>query len=91
MRKRIGRPSTPQLIIAAVLVIGLVVGLIVPGGTGDTIEACAGAALAFVLIARFGIFHQPTAARRYPPGDEREREPTEYGPPRPGGSAGGLR
>jgi hypothetical protein len=90
MRKRIGRPSVPQLVIAAVLVVAFVVGLIVPGGTGDTIEACAGAALALILIARFGIFHQPTA-RRYPPGDEREREPTEYGPSRPGGSAGGLR
>jgi hypothetical protein len=90
MRKRIGRPSIPQLVIAAVIVTGLVVGVVVPGGTGETIEACAGAAMAFALIARFGIFHQPTA-RRYPRGDEREREPTKYGPRRPGGSAGGLR
>jgi hypothetical protein len=46
--------------------------------------------LALVLIARFGIFHQP-APPHYPPGDEREREPTEYGSRRPPGSAGGLR
>lgn len=90
MRKRIGRPSIPQLILAAALVIAFVVGLIVGGGTGNTIEACAGAVMAIALIARFGVFHQPTAPH-YPPGDEREREPTEYGPNRPGGSAGGLR
>jgi hypothetical protein len=44
MRKRIGKPSIPQLIVAAVLVIA---------------------------------------------GDERECEPTEYGPNRPGGRPGG--
>jgi hypothetical protein len=47
-------------------------------------------ALVVVPIARFGIFHQP-AASHYPPGDEREREPTEYRSRRPPGSAGGLR
>ncbi|HXF30849.1 MAG TPA: hypothetical protein VN522_04935 [Solirubrobacterales bacterium] len=90
MRHRFGRPSIPQLLLVAVPVVALVVGIIVPGGTGDTIAAIAGAVLALVLIARFGVFHQPQP-RRYPPGDEREREPTEYGPPRPPGWAGGLR
>ncbi len=90
MRRRIGRPSIPQLLLIAVPVIGVAVGVIAPGGTGDTIAAISGAVLALVLINRFGVFHLPTAPH-YPPGDEREREPTEYGPPRPPGSAGGLR
>jgi hypothetical protein len=81
MRKRIGRPSIPRVVIAAVLVIAFAVGLIVGGGIGDTIVFVAAAVLAIILLGTFGTF-RPSRTRRYPPGDEREREPTEYGPDR---------
>jgi hypothetical protein len=84
MRKRIGKPSIPRVVIAAVLVIAFAVGLIVGGGTGDTIVFVAAAVLAIILLGTFGTFgtFRPSRTRRYPPGDEREREPTEHGPDR---------
>jgi len=85
MRRRIGRFSRKELALAAVLIIALVVGVIVPGGTGDTIVAIAGVCLAFVLIFKYGISHPPMD-REYPYGDERAEEPEEHFDPRfPGG------
>jgi uncharacterized membrane protein len=55
MRRRIGKPGIPALIFFAVLVVALIVGVIVPGGTGDTIAAIAGGILALTILATMGI------------------------------------
>lgn len=59
MRRRFGKPSIKELVLVAVVVLVIVVGVIVPGGTGETITAIGGALLAFVIIAKFGISNPP--------------------------------
>ena len=59
MRRRIGKPSIKELVLVAVIVLVIVIGVIVPGGTGDTIVAIGGAVMAFVIICKFGISNPP--------------------------------
>jgi hypothetical protein len=55
VRRRIGRPSIPGLLVYVVLIGAMVVGVIVPGGTEDTIVAIAAAFLALAVIGTVGI------------------------------------
>jgi hypothetical protein len=55
MRRRFGKPSIPGLLFYGALVVALIVGTIVGGGTGDTIVAIAAALLALTIFATVGI------------------------------------
>jgi hypothetical protein len=55
MRRRFGKPSIPGLVFYAVLIVALIVGIVVPGGTGDTIAAIAAILLALTIFASVGI------------------------------------
>jgi hypothetical protein len=87
MRRRFGKPSARELILAAVLILGLVFGSVVPGATGDWIVTGFAIALAFVLIARFGISHPPMDGTMRPYSDwhPEEDEEEDFDPHRPGG------
>jgi hypothetical protein len=51
MRRGFGKPSIPALIYFGALIVALIVGLIVGGGTGDTIVAI----LALTVLGTMGI------------------------------------
>jgi hypothetical protein len=55
VHRRFRRPSVPALLVVVVPLIAIVVGLIVPGGTGTTITAIGGAALAFGILIDVGL------------------------------------
>lgn len=55
MRNRIGNLSIRGLLVFVVPVLTIVVGLIVRGGTGDTITAIGGALLAFAILIMVGL------------------------------------
>jgi hypothetical protein len=55
VRRRIGRPSVVGLVVYVVLVIGIIVGWVVPGGTGDSILAISAGLLALVIVASIGL------------------------------------
>jgi hypothetical protein len=55
VRRRFRRPSIPAVVVIVVPAIAIVVGVIVPGGNGDTITAIGGAALAFGILIDVGI------------------------------------
>ncbi len=50
----IGRVSLPGLIFFGVLIVAILVGVVVGGGTGTTIVAIAGALLALTLLGTVG-------------------------------------
>lgn len=50
-----GKPSVRDLAVFGVLILAIVVGVIVPGGTGETIDAIAGALLAFAILIKVGL------------------------------------
>jgi hypothetical protein len=88
MRRRIGKPSIRELVLAAVLILGLVVGVVVPGAAGDWIVTGFAAALAFVLIFRFGISHPPIDGTYRPYSDyepSAEEREERFDHRRPGG------
>jgi hypothetical protein len=87
MRRRFGKPSRRAIAVIVVLVSVILAGLVIPGGTGRTIEIVGAVLLAFAIIAEFGITHPPMD-RRYPYGDEREGEESDTTDYRRGG--GGL-
>jgi hypothetical protein len=66
VRRRIGKPSIAGLLVLGVPVIVIVVGLMVPGGTGDTITAIGGALLAFAILVSVGLPN----SRMNRPGDQ---------------------
>lgn len=82
-RRRIGKPTTAGyvvLAIVAILVATVVVGVIIGGGTGVTVDAVAGFLLvAFILIV-FG--ESGVLQPRLPGDDPRDHFPSE--PPGPG-------
>jgi hypothetical protein len=55
MRRRIGRPSIPGVVFYSVLVVALIVGLVIGGGTGDTIVAISAAVIALAIFGTVGI------------------------------------
>jgi hypothetical protein len=55
VHRRFRRPSIPALLVIVVPLIAIIVGLVVPGGTGNTITAIGGAALAFGILIDVGI------------------------------------
>jgi hypothetical protein len=81
MRRRLGRPTTAGyvalaiLAILAIIVIGIVVGVIVGGGAGGTIDAVGGFLLvAFILLLVGGM------TQRRPGDDPRDHYPEPPGP-----------
>ena len=81
MRRRIGKPTTAGyvvLAILAILVVGVVVGVIVGGGTGATIDAVGG----FLIVAFILILVGPMTERR------RGDDPRDHYPPEPPGPSG---
>jgi hypothetical protein len=72
-RLKLGKPSTGGLVVYGVLIIGIIVGLIVPGGTGNTIVAISGGLLALVVLGTIGIGKAAT--------DSVDRRGRRYGPP----------
>lgn len=55
MRRRIGRPSIPALAFYGVFIVALIVGLIIGGGTGNTIVAISAAVIALTIFGTVGI------------------------------------
>jgi hypothetical protein len=81
MRRRFGRPTTAGyvvLAIIAVLAIGVVVGVIIGGGAGGTIDAVAGF---LIVVFIFMIFGSSSVTRL--PGDD----PRDHGGPEPPGGS----
>jgi hypothetical protein len=55
MRRHFRELSIPGLLFYAAFVVALIVGIIVPGGTGDTILAIAGGVLALTIYGAVGM------------------------------------
>ncbi len=70
MRARLRSYGPRTWFLLALFATGIVVGLIVPDGTGTTIEACSWAALAISIILQVGIRSTPTDDTR---GEDRHR------------------
>jgi hypothetical protein len=83
VRRRLGKPTTAGYVvlgIIAILVVGEVVGVIVGGGSGETIDAVGG----FLIVAFLLILVGPMTERRR--GDDPRDHYLE--PPGPGGPGG---
>lgn len=81
MRARFGKPTRLGYVVfglLGILVAAIVVGVIIGGGVGVTIDAIAGVLLAFMLFALF----PESLSRR---GREDPRDHIEDHPPGPGG------
>jgi hypothetical protein len=53
-----------EILFFAVVILVLVIGVIVPGGAGDTIETIGGAALAVGILVIVGFSHRPRPERK---------------------------
>lgn len=71
MRTPIGKVSKLSLLLLAVIVAAIVAGLIVPGGTGTTIEVAAWLAVVAVVLIEIGLRTTPMFGNYY--GDERRK------------------
>jgi len=53
-----------EIIFFTIVILVLVIGVIVPGGVGDTIEVIGGAALAIGILVTVGVSHRPRPERK---------------------------
>jgi hypothetical protein len=78
MRRRLGKPTTAGFVvlaITAILIVGVVVGVIIGGSAGATIDAVGG----FLIVAFILLLVGPMTERR--PGDDpRDHYPEPPGP-----------
>jgi hypothetical protein len=81
LRRRIGKPTTAGYVVLAItgfLVLAVVVGVIVGGSAGATVDAVAGFLIVVFIFLMFGTNTTPR-----PPGDDPRDHYSE--PPGPGG------